>query len=62
MQTVQWSKAGCSRPWTQLDFETSEGAAVLHYGWGRTWADEETSDEGNRRLVTYCGNAESFAE
>jgi hypothetical protein len=35
---------------------------VLHYGWSRTRAYEETSDEGNRRLVTYCGNAESFAK
>jgi hypothetical protein len=62
MQTVQWSKARCSRPRTQLNFETSEGTVVLHYGWSRTRAYEETSDEGNRPRVTYCGNAESFAE
>jgi hypothetical protein len=62
MQTVPWSKAGCSRPRTQLNFETSEGTVVLHYGWVRTRAYEETSDQGNRPLVTYCGNAESFAE
>jgi hypothetical protein len=35
---------------------------VLHYGWGRSRAYEETSDESNRRLITYSGNAESFAE
>ena len=35
---------------------------MLHYGWGRSRTYEETSDEGNRRLITYSGNAESFAE
>ena len=35
---------------------------MLHYGWGRTGTYEETSNEGNHRLVTYYGNAESFAE
>ena len=35
---------------------------MLHYGWSCARDYEETSDEGNRRLVAYCGNAESFAE
>jgi hypothetical protein len=35
---------------------------VLHYGWGRSRAYEETSNEGNRWLITYSGNTESFAE
>ena len=35
---------------------------MLHYGRGRTRANEKTPDEGNRRLLAYCGNAESFAE
>jgi hypothetical protein len=62
MQIVQWSKQGCSDPRTQLNFETPEGAVVLHYGWGGTVAYEETSNDVNRRLVTHGGNAESFAE
>jgi hypothetical protein len=62
MQTVQRSETGLSRPRTQLNFETSEGTAVLHNGWGRTRAHEETSNEGKHRLVTIVENAESFAE
>ena len=35
---------------------------MLHDGRGRIGAHEETSYEGNCRVVAYCGNAESFAE